>query len=224
MLRIYNTAQDLDTRCNMSLHPERGTITKTDTRTTPKILNLETATLGKLIRPWYGICDFGDYWLTTFKTHMTEDLKLSPIPSNKAVFVLNTAACSGVSGTLVDDVISCRDQIFCNLTERTNMQFEAKDKVFPHFEFRQVTIEKTEYGNVAHRNTYAETLMELSLNSTFDQYRTLRHKLASLSSSRPDVWATSSMASQAMKENSTQEQVKTTNKVVKHARKQSRGD
>lgn len=146
---------------------------------------------------------------------MINDLKLTSIPTDKAVFVPRTTECSGVLGVLVDDTIGCGDDNFAKAAEETGNRFDTKDIVLPTFEFAGITVEKTEYRYLAHQASYAKSLQELSPDSTFDEYRTLRHKLAWFSLTRHDICATANIASQTTEVGFDKGHVKAMNKVVR---------
>lgn len=64
------------------------------------------------------------------------------------------------------------------------------------FTFESITFKKDEHGYIAQQSTYAATLRELATDAAFEDFHTLRHKLARLSITRPDVYAMVNMASQ----------------------------
>lgn len=61
---------------------------------------------------------------------------------------------------------------------KTESRFEVQLKAFLPFAVAGVTIKKTNYGYLVHQEGYVESLEELSLDATFEEYGILRHRLA----------------------------------------------
>jgi len=62
----------------------------------PEDRNLFDLTDGEvllLVRPLYGVCDAGDYWFVTLQRHVRDDLLMTPLSSDPALYM-----CKGVNG------------------------------------------------------------------------------------------------------------------------------
>lgn len=66
--------------------------------------------------------------------------------------------------------------------------------------------------------TYAETLEELSLDAAFKEYRTLRHRLAWILLTPPDVCSTAYIASQVVVAKCSEKHLRFIDKFVRHAK------
>lgn len=93
-------------------------------------------------------------------------------------------------------------------------KFEAKPKIYNCFEFAGVTILKTDYGFIIHQSTYASTLKELTPDATYDEYCTIRYKLAWLLITCPETLCNCKYGSQVTKNDFNQKLVKNVNKVI----------
>lgn len=62
-----------------------------------------------------------------------------------------------------------------------------KEKCFSNFNFGGISIRATDHAYIVHHVAYAKKFKKLSADSSFQDFRALRHKLAWLSISRPDI-------------------------------------
>lgn len=75
------------------------------------------------------------------------------------------------------DIIGCNDRHFEGLASLSEMRFETKAMLYTTFDFYEVIIVRTDCELLPHRENYARSLGELSVNTTFDQCRTQGDKL-----------------------------------------------
>lgn len=141
-----------------------------------------------------------DYWFESFKNHLINDLLLKSVPTDMSRYTIHSNGCEGVLGTGVDDTISCGNEKFFRLISATENRFYMNEKIFTNFAFAGITIERTGCGYLEHQSAYAAKLKELSLDATFNDFRTLHHKLAWLSLTKQDLCAVQNMSFQVTNE------------------------
>jgi len=57
-----------------------------------------------LVRPLYGVCDAGDYWFVTLQRHVRDDLLMTPLSSDPALYMRKGFnGLVGIMGTFVDE-------------------------------------------------------------------------------------------------------------------------
>lgn len=96
----------------------------------------------------------------------------------------------------VDDTTSCGTIKFIELMKNTEGMFDMKNKVISNFTFGGITVQKVNYGYIAHQSSYAATLRKLPKDATFDDFRTMRHKLAWLILTPQDLCTVAIMSSE----------------------------
>lgn len=101
----------------------------------------------------------------------------------------------------------------------TEVKIEIKDKVFSNFDFSRVSIRKTTHRYIVHQSQYAVRLKEQPQGTTYDEFRTLRHKLAWLSLTRPDICAAANISSQITNDTFTRFHIKHMNKLLRRIQK-----
>lgn len=162
----------------------------------PQQLNLQQIKIWKLRKPLYGLCDAGDYWNKTFQCHAIDDLILSAVQTDPAMYTVNSESSTSILGSQFDDIIFCRYNKFLGETKKTKTQFQSKSKAFNTFKLFGASIEKIDYGYHEQKSMYIFTLNELTKNASFNKFRTMQHKLAWISITRPDNCALENIISQ----------------------------
>eukprot|EP00170_Pyropia_yezoensis_P002385 contig_10001_g2389 len=77
----------------------------------------------QLVRPLYGICDAGVYWVATFSAHVEDDLGMVPTTGDPALYVRDGMdGVDGLLGTYVDDSILDGNETIQVLTGATLRQ------------------------------------------------------------------------------------------------------
>lgn len=90
------------TRCGSFLSPERRVIPKKNIYIKPsKVLGLPATALWKLLKPLNGVCDSGDYCFITFAWHVTHELGMRSILTDKAMLLPDDTKCPGVMAILL---------------------------------------------------------------------------------------------------------------------------
>lgn len=126
-------------------------------------------------------------------------------------------------GLQVEDTIFSGKSNFLLLLSETEKKFIVKEMIFTSFEFAEVTIQQTDSGYLGHQFAYALRLNQLSLDVTFEDFRTLRH-IFSYFPKRSWTSAIANMFSQVTNEKFTASHVKVINKAIQIIREmQKRG-
>lgn len=95
-----------------------------------------------LLRPLYGICDAGDYWHATFTSHIEDDLGMTSLTSDRALYYKRDGDghLSGSLGAYVDDSLMAGDRDLQQTTELTLRRFDAKERQLDGADFVGVTV------------------------------------------------------------------------------------
>lgn len=188
-----------------------------------KEFRLDQDALLKLLKPLYGLCDSGDYWYSTFSSHLRNDLGMTPTISDAALFFkCIDAQLRGIIGTYVDDTISAGSTEFDMESKITEEKFESKIREYDNFKFAGMEIEtrgKTSFK--IHQKSFAERMSSLSLNSTFSEFRSKRQELAWLVHTRPDIACAVNQAAQVTEKEFLKKDIIDLNRVVAAAKRHS---
>lgn len=76
----------------------------------------------------YALSESGDFWHNTFKKHLTEDFELHLTPTDPSLYRGSNENRIGFLGLKIDDIISCGNEVFPTLTEKTRTGFDVKGK------------------------------------------------------------------------------------------------
>lgn len=123
--------------------------------------------------------------------------------------------CRGLLGTYVDDLIETGDEEFHKQSDELDKSIKMKDAVEPPASFAGLQIEDSAGGGrLIHQTDYINGIDVIPLNSTYETYRSQRHKLAWLAASRPDFMAASNLFSQTTPATFNVDKIKDMNKVI----------
>ena len=149
----------------------------------------------KLLKPLYGLCKSGDLWHETLAKHHREDLGMSSLRSDTALYTLITnGVLKGLSEGYVDDLIRAGDQDFKDVSKKTNARFEmAEDQKLP-CSFTGFSLARNKDGDIIQdQHEYLKKFERLPLTASFPQFRSMRMqfrsmrmRLAWLANTRPD--------------------------------------
>lgn len=176
----------------------------------------------KLLRPLYGLCDAGDLWQTTLDKHHRLELGMTPFKIDPALYyILCNGILQGLSGSYVDDLLRCGDDNFRKLSQRTNERFDMAEESILPTEFTGFVLDRDKAGNVfIDQNAYLKKLECLPQDASFSHFRSMRMRLAWLSSSRPDCLFEISQLAQVTEANFESSKIaciRRLNKAVKYA-------
>ena len=143
----------------------------------------------ELLRPLHGLSDAGDLWHKTLHSHLVNDLHLTPTKTDPSLyFAYANGELTGLSGFYVDDLLRAGTPEFRTSSSKTHMRFETTGDEDPPFTFAGFNIAKqSDVPYTIDQLFYMKKLEELELTSSFDQYRSMRMRLAWLANTRPDL-------------------------------------
>lgn len=142
----------------------------------------------KLLKPLYGLCDSGDLWHKTLDDHHRRDLGMTPFRSDPALYrLMANGLLTGLSGGYVDDLLRAGTPEFKRHAAQTNDRFEmGPDETLP-CTFSGFHLSRDESGTLQqNQHFYLRKLEQLPLDAKFQDFRSMRMKLAWLANTRPD--------------------------------------
>lgn len=93
------------------------------------------AELLELIKPFYGICNAGNYWDMTIDAHIVNNLDMRTLISDPALhWKFDDKNLQGLSEVEVDDCLKAGNDQLKSLTQQTLQKFEYKPLVYDSFE------------------------------------------------------------------------------------------
>ena len=125
----------------------------------------------------------------------------------------------GLLGVYVDDTLAAGTEKFKKLTDNIEKHFESKPRDYLPFQFAGINIKKKENGYIMEQEHYVPTITKLEKTSTFETFRTTRHRLAWISHTRPEILAGVNILAQVTKDTFQQEDITITNSLIKHIHK-----
>jgi len=176
-----------------------------------------------LVRPLDGVCDAGDYWHATLQKHVREDLRMTPLSSDPALYMRKgVGGLAGLLGTFVDDCLLGGNAAFQAATESTLRVFEAKPRQMDNMEFVGVRVTSTPAPAprtfTLDQGQYAATLTPLPLDASYKRFTSVRAAVAWLGHTRPDLCCAINKAAQVSEATCEQRHVRALNAAVKAAR------
>eukprot|EP00168_Porphyra_purpurea_P009868 TRINITY_DN2422_c0_g1_i11.p2 TRINITY_DN2422_c0_g1~~TRINITY_DN2422_c0_g1_i11.p2 ORF type:complete len:307 (-),score=86.12 TRINITY_DN2422_c0_g1_i11:1032-1952(-) len=156
------------------------------------LFGLEEGELLLILRPLYGVCDAGDYWHATLSKHIEEDLSMTPLVSDPAMYFKrdDVGGILGLLAAYVDDVYMAGNGRFQKQAESTLQRFEAKRRKFDAVEFVGVsvaTLPGTPRTYTLHQPVYTDRLVKLPTDATYKAFISARASLGWLAHTRPDL-------------------------------------
>lgn len=118
----------------------------------------------------------------------------------------------------VDDTIACRNKHFQKLTDLNSETFKLKPTEFTSSLFAGPNIHINDYQYFLDKTSYANANTELSMDATFDDFRTTRYKISWLSHTSPEILVGGNKLSQVVLKNYKPDYIKTVKKVIQHVR------
>ena len=123
----------------------------------------------------------------------------------------------GVSGPYVDDIIRVgADKFRRDSSAVTNRAFDTKPSEDTPFVFTDLEVTQNDMSHSLGQKEYISRLKLPRPDLTFDEYRSMRAKLAWVVHSRPDIAFAVSTAAQATEKTFGYESIKLINKIIKH--------
>ena len=176
----------------------------------------------QLLTPLYGLCESGDLWHATLDKHHRQDLGMTPLDTDPALYYLvmdNSLA--GLSGSYVDDIIRCGTDKFKSHCRSTGKRFEMSGTetipcIFTGF---RLSHDSQNFIQIDQRQ-YIQKLRPLPEDGTYKDLASLRMQLAWLSHSRPNLLFDVSQLTQVTEDAFEEDRlrfIKQANKTVKAA-------
>ena len=142
----------------------------------------------ELLLPLYGLCDTGYLWHKTLHIHHTELLgsQLTKV-GHLLYFSFRQGVLNGINGSYVDDVLRARTQEFRDLCKVTHRRFKTSDDdellTFSGFNISKIG----EEGLAIDQTFYLKNLEQLQLDATYEDFRSMRMKVARMTNTKPDM-------------------------------------
>ncbi|OSX79162.1 hypothetical protein BU14_0085s0013 [Porphyra umbilicalis] len=175
-----------------------------------------------LVRPLYRVCDAGYYWHATLQKHVREDLHMTPLSSDPALYMRKgVGGLVGLLGTFVDDCFLGGNAAFQAATESTLRVFEAKPRQMDNMEFVGVRVTSTlatPRNFTLDQTQYATTLEPLPLDAPYERFTSERAAVARLEHTRPDLCCAINKAAQFNEASYQPRHVRALNATLKAAR------
>ena len=189
-------------------------------RPTPDF-ELPENSLLKLLKPLYGLSESGDAWFQRYNGYLTKNLKLEQTDGDMSCYYKREEEeeLQGLLGVYVDDTLAAGSEKFKKLTDNIEKHFESKPREYLPFQFAGINIKKKENGFIMEQQHYVSTISKLEKSSTFETFRTTRHRLAWISHTRPEILAGVNILAQVTKDTFQQEDITITNSLIKHIHK-----
>jgi hypothetical protein len=186
----------------------------------PKELELDSDLVLKLLKPLYGLSDAGDYWARTLLDHHRKDLHMTPTVTDGSLFFLRLAEnLIGMSATYVDDSLRAGTPAFLKIAKATGEKFQSRQPMYEKVKFAGLEIDAEGRSNEVSQKSFIKTLVRLAPSATYEDYRSLRARVAWATQSRPDIACAVGMAAQITKDKFDIDPAhhrRSLNKIIKH--------
>lgn len=184
-----------------------------------KEFELSEGQLLELLKPLYGLSDSREYWNRTMTNHLKRDLDMKPLDGDLSLFVKHVdSKLVGLTGTYVDDSLWGGNEDFMAFSDKSLKKFESREKEVDNTTFAGVRVKTTNDEFELTQEHYTKKLKILLLDCSFSDFRSLRHQLAWLTHTRPEIYCSVNMAAQVTEQKFTTDHIKAINKVVKHVK------
>ena len=143
----------------------------------------------ELLRPLYGLSDAGDLWHQTLNAHLVNELQFTPTKADPSLYLAHdNDTLIGLNGSYVDDLLRAGTPTFRKTCSETLKRFETSGDEHPPFTFAGFNIAKrTDVPYAIDQLFYLKKLEELDQSSSFNDFRSMRMRLAWLANTRPDL-------------------------------------
>eukprot|EP00171_Calliarthron_tuberculosum_P022145 IDg22145t1 len=154
----------------------------------PPEFELDPSQCLKIMKPLYGLCDSGDLWHRTMDEHHRNDLGMTPLRSDPALYTLtNNGDLHGLSGGYVDDLLRAGTPSFREHMQITREKFDMGPDEAPPCAFSGFQLSQNSEGLLEqNQKLYITKLEALPLDASFSDFRSMRMRLAWLANTRPD--------------------------------------
>ena len=143
----------------------------------------------ELLQTLYSLSDNGDLWHETLNSHLVNKLKLTPTKAYPSLyFAHDNNFLIGLSRSYVDGLLRAGTPAFRKTCSETLQRFETTGDEHPPFIFAGFNIVKcTDVPYAIDKPFYLKKLEELDSSISFNEFRSMRMRLAWLANTRPDL-------------------------------------
>jgi hypothetical protein len=129
------------------------------------------------------------------------DLHLTPTVTDGSLVFLRVAEnLIGMSAIYVDDSLRADTPAFLNISKATGEKFQSRKPIFEKLKFARLEIDAACRSTNVSQKCFIKTLVRLAPSATYEDYRSLRARVAWATQSRPDIACAVGMASQITKD------------------------
>lgn len=130
----------------------------------------------------------------------------------------------GMIGSYVDDTISAGTPKFESQSRATERKFDSSTRVYGSITLAGIKVDKWEEEFVLNQARYYRSMDVLPECTEYEEFISLRHKLAWLCHTRPDLLAPANIMSQVTKERFEVKNIKLINRIIRRYKvKKERG-
>lgn len=191
----------------------------------PDILELDDDTLLQIVKPLYGLSDAGDYWGETLTEHHTKELDMEQTTGDSRYFsrksLTNSLAYQAHMLTTFYELETHNSRKMPQ-TKGTNNAFETKPIERLPMSYTGMRLSEVSQNNALTRKldqkSYIDNLKLMPKGCSYEDFRSMRAKLAWVVNSRPDIACAVSFASQVTRSTFNDQSHKLLNRIVKHLR------
>ena len=175
----------------------------------------------KLLRPLYGLCDSGDYWLSTIHRYIRKKLGFLPFRGDPSVYLADKKdGAFGMFAVYVDDTLGTGNEAFASLTSQMSRDFESKPRTWNILDFFGMNISRSEAGFIEIQQfEYVSKMNLVPEDASFALFRSCRAALAWVTHSRPDLCFAVNQAVQVTETHFDINDVRSLNKAIQFAKK-----
>jgi len=172
-----------------------------------------------LVRPLYGVCDAGDYFFVTLQRHVRDDILMTPLSSDPALYMRKGVnGLVGLMGTFDDDCLLGGTDEFQTATKTTLRVFKAKPRQMDEMECvgPQVKIsQRLPRPCTLDQTAYVALLTLLPTDASYERFTSVRTAVAWVGHTRPDLGCAINKAAQVSTATYDPRHVHAVNKAIK---------
>lgn len=179
--------------------------------------------LFELSKPLYEICEPGNYWGFAMDEHVVNDLQMTPVLGDAALYVKRNKINEiiGITGMSAGDALNSVTPELKKFSEKTLTRFEAKPRMYDKFDFFGAQMDTAKDAVLClTQRYYINNLKPLSNSATVADYRCARALYSRILHSRPDVAIFANLAAQVIEKTFRPSKTNLLNDGVKYAKRE----
>jgi hypothetical protein len=174
----------------------------------------------KLLKPLYGLCDSGHYWLKTLSDHLQNSFSMKSTTGDPAMtYEAVNDKIAGVTSAYVDDLLMAGTKELEKETELTSQNFVSRKREYDQVRFGGTEIDNTGHGFIVHQREYCSKIPLLKPTSDFQEFSSIRARLSWVIHTRLNICCAVNQAAQVTQSRFDEDpttHVKDINKITKH--------